>query len=164
MNYAYIDNQNIYMATRTSSHPWEIDMKRFRVYLNEKYHIKRAFLFMGAYNDKYKNRYDQYKNFGYFLVFRPHEGNAIGKKKGNVDTDLVFCCMKDVFTDCNLDKIYLVSGDGDYFRMIDYLNRINKLGKVLLPSHKNASSLYKKLSRECYLYLDNQSLSKKFRK
>ena len=54
-NYAYIDNQNLYMATKFADEPWLIDMKRFRIYLSEKYHVSKAYLFMGAHNPDYEN-------------------------------------------------------------------------------------------------------------
>lgn len=162
-NYAYIDNQNLYMATKFADEPWLIDMKRFRVYLAEKYHVSKAYLFMGAYNPDYKKRYSLYKEFGYELVFRPHSSEAFGLKKGNVDTDVVFYCMRDVFTEKTLDKILLVSRDGDFFRMAEYLYSIGKLEKVLLPSKKNASSLYKRLSNDAYNILDEHKTKEKVR-
>ena len=163
-NFAYIDNQNLYMATKFSDEPWLIDMKRFRVYLLEKYHVGRAYLFMGAYNKDYVKRYKLYKKYGYELVFRPHNSGSLGGKKGNIDTDLVFFCMRDVFTVKTLNKVLIISRDGDYFRMVEYLSKINKLEKVLLPSHKNASSLYKSIADKYRVYLDRPSLIKKLKK
>ncbi len=162
-NYAYIDNQNLYMATKFADEPWLIDMRRFRVYLKEKYHVSKAYLFMGAYNPDYEKRYSRYAEYGYELVFRPHSSESLGSKKGNVDTDLVFYCMRDALADKSMDKVLIVSRDGDYFRMVEYLSKLDKLEKVLLPSHKNASSLYKKLSREFYTYLDNPKLNRRFK-
>ena len=139
-------------------------MKRFRVYLLEKYHVGRAYLFMGAYNKDYVKRYKLYKKYGYELVFRPHNSGSLGGKKGNIDTDLVFFCMRDVFTVKTLNKVLIISRDGDYFRMVEYLSKINKLEKVLLPSHKNASSLYKSIADKYIVYLDRPSLIKKLKK
>ena len=163
-NYAYIDNQNLYLATKNAPEPWTVDMKRFRVYLLEKYKVERAYLFMGAYEDKYMDLYDKYLSFGYELRFRQHSESIKSKKKGNVDTDVVFQMLFDSFYEDEFEKIILVSGDGDYFKTVQHLAKIGKLEKVLLPSHKNASSLYKRLTREMYLYLDNPKLNKKFKK
>ena len=163
-NYAYIDNQNLYMATKFADKPWKIDMRRFRVYLQEKYHVSKAYLFMGAYNPDYSRRYSLYKEYGYELVFRLHNSGSLGQKKGNIDTDLVFLCMRDVYEDKLLDKVLIVSRDGDYFRMVEHLYNSRKLEKVLLPSHKNASSLYKTLADEYRVYLDRPSLVKKLQK
>ena len=45
-NYAYVDNQNLYLATKNAPEPWSVDMKRFRIYLLEKYKVERAYLFI----------------------------------------------------------------------------------------------------------------------
>ena len=163
-NYAYIDNQNLYMATKFADEPWQIDMQRFRVYLKEKYHVSQAYLFMGAYNPQYKKRYQMFKNCGYQLIFRPHDSESLGTKKGNVDTDLVFMCMRDALTDDMLDKVVIVSGDGDYFRMVEYLYKKEKLAKILLPAVKNASSLYKKLSNNAYIIIEKHNIKNKVMK
>lgn len=161
MNNAYIDNQNLFMATHNAKEPWDIDMRRLRIYLSEKYNVDKAYLFMGVYQEKQSELYTLFQNLGYILIFRVHENTQKTIKKGNVDTDLVFQCMKDVASDANLDKVILVSGDGDYYKMVKYLNSESKLEKVLLPSHKNASSLYKSLSRVKYQYLDDKGIKRK---
>ena len=60
-----------------------------------------------------------------------------------------------------MDKAVLVSGDGDYFRTVAHLIDMGKFGKVLLPSHKNASSLYKALSESHKTYLDTAQVRRK---
>ncbi len=160
-NFAYIDNQNLYLATKNAPEPWTVDMGRFRVYLLEKYKVERAYLFMGAYEDKYKDLYDKYLSFGYELRFRQHSGSIKSKKKGNVDTDVVFQMLFDSFYEDQFDKIILVSGDGDYFKTVKHLVKIDKLEKVLLPSHKNASSLYKSLAETRKALLDRPGVKRK---
>ena len=60
------------------------------------------------------------------------------------------------------DKIVLVSGDGDYWRMVDYLIQKNKFEKLLAPSRKNLSSLYKRRMADTYrVYLDDPLVRKK---
>jgi hypothetical protein len=68
----------------------------------------------------------------------------LGKKKGNVDTDIVFLAMKKVYKKDNFDKIVLVSGDGDYLRLVDFLIEEKNL--------KNYCHLIKNL---CLLYIKN---------
>ena len=161
-NYAYIDNQNLYMATKSSPDPWSIDLKRFKVYLKDRYNCTEALLFMGAYEKEYQNTYELFKSFGYKLVFRIHDEIASSKKTGNVDTDVVFQMMHD-FHHNIFDKCILVSGDGDYFKTVNYLVEQGKFERLMLPSHKNASSLYRKLTRQYYIYLDDKSFRDKFR-
>lgn len=160
-NFAYIDNQNLYMATHFAAEPWDIDMRRLRVYLHEKYHVIKAYLFMGAFDYSRQDMYTHFQDCGYLLVFREHGKDMKGKKKGNVDVDIVFEMMRDNYTSVQMQKAILVSGDGDYFRTVAHLILNNKFEKILLPSHKNASSLYKKLSDEFVVYLDTDEAQKK---
>lgn len=163
-NYAYIDNQNLYLATKHSEPSWNVDMRRLYVYLKEKYKVGIAYLFMGAYEKEYTSRYEMFKSFGYKLIFREHAEGLASPKKGNVDTDIVFQLMYDTYYFEDLHKVVLISGDGDYFKTVRYLATINKLEKVLLPSHKNASSLYKKLSWEYFSYLDGKDIKEKLQR
>ena len=120
-NIAYIDGQNLIYGTTHSVNPWNIDLKRFRVYLHDKYHVNEAYYFIGSYDAKHQELYNQIQKSGYILIFREHSDSSISKKKGNVDTDIVFMIMKELIENNSFDKIVLVSGDGDYWRMVDYL-------------------------------------------
>lgn len=42
-------------------------------------------------------------------------------KRGNVGTDIVSLVMKKLVEKEAFDRVILVSGDGDYWRMVDYL-------------------------------------------
>ena len=155
-NFAYIDNQNLYMATRSADAPWVMDMRKLRRLLKDKYKVIQAYLFMGAFDMKYQRKYIAFQEMGYILVFREHGIELKGKKKGNVDVDVVFEMMRDNFTSAQMEKAILISGDGDYFRTVDYLICMDKFEKVLFPSRKNASSLYKRLSNKYFAYLDTE--------
>jgi len=63
--------------------------------------------------------------------------------------------MKSLIENSDFDKIILVSGDGDYKKLVDYLIKKNKFKKILFPNKKFASSLYKKLGSEYFDYLEN---------
>lgn len=161
-NFAYIDNQNLYMATtRNGEDPWNVDMRRLRVYLKEKYRVIRAYLFMGAFEYERTDLYERFQKYGYILVFREHGEKLMGRKKGNVDVDIVFEMMRDNFTSAQMEKAVLVSGDGDYFRTVSYLNDNGKLACVILPSHKSASSLYKRLTDEKRVFFDSEAIKRK---
>lgn len=43
--YAFIDSQNLHLAVQ--EYGWELDFKRLRVYLQDKYRIVKTFLFIG---------------------------------------------------------------------------------------------------------------------
>lgn len=160
-NFAYIDNQNLYMATHRAEDPWDVDMRRFRVYLREKYNVVNAYLFMGAFEIERQDLYRAFQEFGYVLIFREHGMELKGKKKGNVDVDVVFEMMRDNFTSARMERAVLVSGDGDYFRTVDYLFMLGKFEKILLPSRKNASSLYKRLPESRKAVIDTPDMRRK---
>ncbi len=160
-NFAYIDNQNLYMSTTKAQEPWELDMYRFRVYLHEKYKVVKAYLFMGAHDYSYQDIYSSFQQYGYILVFREHGIELKGKKKGNVDADIVFEMMRDAYTNTWMERAILVSGDGDYYRTVKYLLDTDKLARILLPSKTSASSLYKRLPESNKAYLDTENIKAK---
>ena len=117
---------------------------------------------MGAFEAQRHDMYTRFQQYGYILVFREHGVEMKGRKKGNVDVDIVFQMMRDAHTSAQMDKAILVSGDGDYYRTVDYLIMLRKFEKILLPSHKNASSLYKRLTDEHRAYIDSPAARAKF--
>lgn len=163
-NYAYIDNQNLLMSTRNAPLPWSVDMKRFRVYLRDKYEVETAYLFMGAFDPNMQDIYDMFQSFGYNLVWRMHPIGAMTSKKGNVDTDIVFYMMRDALDNEQIDGVVLVSGDGDYFRTVEYLLDRGKLQRILFPSRHNASSLYMRIPEANKAYLDKKGVKEKIAK
>lgn len=71
---------------------WQLDFRKFRIYLKDKYSVARAFLFIG----KVKGNEDLYRNlesYGYDVIYKPTL-ECIGDDgephtKGNVDAELV---------------------------------------------------------------------------
>ena len=162
-SYAFIDGQNlIYNTARREDDPWKIDLKRFRIYLHDKYKIATAYYFIGAYNAKYEKMYCAIRDYGYELVFREHDERSKSGKKGNVDTDIVFSVMKKLADREKFDKILLVSDDGDYFRMVNYLIGKGKFKKLLAPSRRYISYLYKTKIKDTFVdYLDKAEIRQK---
>lgn len=157
-NHAFIDCQNLHLATTRAAQPWKIDMKRFRIYLSEKYRVSQAYCFLGAYDDNEIEMYKAFQTYGYILMFREHSKALKGQKKGNVDVDIVFEIMKEILEADDFNKVLLVSGDGDYKRLVDYLIKIGRFEKILLPNKAYASSLYKQLSSKYYDYIDTPAM------
>ena len=54
----------------------------------------------------------------------------------------------------SFNKIILVTGDGDYYKLVQYLIEEDRLEKILFPKKRFASSLYKSIANE---YSDNLS-------
>lgn len=161
-NQAFIDGQNLRLGTINAKSPWVVDLKRFRVFLKEKYHVEQAYYFMGAYEPKNQDLYDALQKYGYIVVFREHAESSLSHKKGNVDTDIVFAIMKKLVEREKFNKIVLVSGDGDYWRMVDYLIKKEKFEKLLVPNKYKMSSLYRIRTSDAYrAYLDEPATKKK---
>lgn len=160
-NFAFIDGQNLHLGTTLSDKSWKVDLFKFKIYLEKKYEVKEAYYFLGYVQEINQEIYSEIQKAGFILVFKQHNPAMLGKKKGNVDTDIVFEIMKKIYRKNDFNKIVLVSGDGDYKLLVDFLIEENKLKKILFPNRKFASSLYKKLSNNYFSYLDDKDLKNK---
>lgn len=154
-NIAFIDGQNLYMATsKREVNPWDIDLARFRIYLAQKYHVTKAYYYLGYVQAENNDLYEKIQKAGFVLLFREHSPAMLGTKKGNVDSEIIFHAMKDLYKKEDFEKIILVSGDGDYKRMVDFLIEEKRFEKILFPDGKRASSLYKKIGAPYFASLD----------
>ena len=165
-NIAYIDGQNLYMGTSNIEPEWQIDLLKFRIYLDQKYRVMKAYYYLGYVQegDPIEKLYEDIQQAGFILVFRQHNSAMIGKKKGNVDADIIFSTMKRLYDKDAFDKIVLVSGDGDYKMLVDFLIDQTKFEKILFPNRKFRSSLYKQLSHKYFAYLDDKDVRRKIEK
>src|SRR3989344_1031040 len=141
-NLAFIDGQNLYMNTaKKEVNSWKVDLARFRIYLERKYNVDKAYYFLGYVQETNQELYEEIQNAGFVLIFRAHNPAMIGKKKGNVDSDIIFHIMKRLYKRENFHKVILVSGDGDYKLLVDFLIEENRFEKMLFPDRKYRSSL-----------------------
>jgi uncharacterized LabA/DUF88 family protein len=142
-NYAFIDGNNLYLGVKSQG--WKLDYKRFRVLLKDKYKVNKAFLCIGYYPGNEK-LYISLQEQGYICVFKPLLEIRDEKKirvKGNVDAELVLHTMIEY---PNYNKAIVVSGDGDFHCLIEYLVQQNKLLKLIAPNMRY-SSLLKEFSQ-----------------
>ena len=161
-NIAYIDGQNLHMATaKREIDPWEIDLARFRIYLSQKYGVVSAYYHLGYVNEKHQDLYEEIQKAGFILVFKQHSSVMVGLKKGNVDSDIIFSIMKRLYKKEDFAKIVLVSGDGDYKMLVDFLLEENRFEKILFPDRKRASSLYKTIGAPYFDALDTADIRAK---
>ena len=158
-NIAFIDGQNLHLGTKESG--WAIDHARFRKYLSDKYKITEAYYFLGFVSEEEQDLYDKLQKAGFILSFREHSSALRGSKKGNVDSDIIFALMRKLADNEPFEKAFIVSGDGDYKKMVDYLVRKEKFGKMLFPNKQFASSLYMSLGGEYYDYLESVDVKAK---
>lgn len=147
--YAFIDSQNLNISTQRLG--WKMDWKKFRQWLTDTYQVEKAFMFIG-YVPEFEEMYQQLHESGYLIVLKPtfdmtrprpeDEKKEPGTKdkgdtkderptKGNVDADMVLWAMKEL---PNYSKALIVSGDGDFYALVEYFVEQNKLLKLLAPN------------------------------
>lgn len=139
--YAFIDSQNLNIAIKQCG--WLLDFKKFRVYLKDKYKVSKAFLFIG-YVPGNESLYANLQEAGYILIFKPTLEFRKGRnlhRKGNVDAELVLHTMIEYE---NYEKAIIVSGDGDFYCLIEYLVEKSKLQNLLIPNPKKYSAQLRK--------------------
>ncbi len=146
-NYAFIDSQNLNLAIREQG--WILDFKRFRVYLTEKYSVSKAFIFIG-YVESNKKLYGFLENVGYLCIFKPTLAYKDGHTKGNCDAELVLQTMIEFK---NFESAVIVTGDGDFYCLVDYLKKQRKLAQVLIPNKSRYSALLKRVNDAGQKYL-----------
>ncbi|MEK7082193.1 MAG: NYN domain-containing protein [Patescibacteria group bacterium] len=140
-NYAFIDGQNLYLAIRELG--WKLDYKRFRVYLREKYAASKVYMFMGFLPEN-QELYNFLQTIGFILVFKPMLPNGAERVKGNCDAELVLQAMIDYTA---YDRALIITGDGDFYCLVKYLDANEKLERVLAPSPHNCSSLLARVAK-----------------
>lgn len=154
--YAFIDSQNLNLGTQRMG--WKLDWRKFRQYLRDKHGVTQAYMFIG-YMSENEQLYEYMHELGYLVVLKPtldvtaqsgakpksddraaKDGDDKDKPvvKGNVDAELVLYAMKEL---PNYDQAIVVSGDGDFFSLIEYLQQHGKLACVLTPNWQYSSLL-----------------------
>ena len=137
--YAFIDSQNLNLGTGKDIYKdgkciykgWKLDMKKFYIYLSDKFRAKKIFLFLGYIKENQK-MYDMFRHFGYELIFKPTVAGKSKKPKGNVDAEIVLNAARLKYDE--YDKAVFVSGDGDFYCLYDFLEKEGKLKNIIIPN------------------------------
>ena len=162
--YAFIDSQNLNLGTSKNIFRnkkliykgWQLDFKKFRRYLEDKFRVKKAFLFIG-YIKSNEKLYHYLKNCGYILIYKPTTKDNFGKPKGNIDAELVLYSAAVEFP--NYNKAVIISGDGDFYCLFAYLRKRNKLKNIIIPNRYSESSLLKVFQEyKVFLYREKENL------
>ena len=150
--YAFIDAQNLHLGVKNdiknatgvvTYEGWQLDYRKFRLYLKNKYGVTKAYFFIGNVPGK-ESFYRALQEMGYIVVLKPtmpFRENGVSSMKGNVDSELVLYAGALTFS--QYDQAVIVSGDGDFLCLVEYLEAEGKLLKVLAPNHKYSSLLNK---------------------
>ncbi|HSW85074.1 MAG TPA: NYN domain-containing protein [Candidatus Saccharimonadales bacterium] len=163
ITYAFVDSQNLNLGTQRMG--WKLDWRKFRQYLFDKHGVTKAYMFIG-YMSENEQLYEYMHELGYLVVLKPTVDvstynepkektiggveSSVGLTdkpvndkekpvvKGNVDAELVLYAMKEL---PNYEMAILVSGDGDFFSLAEYLEEQGKLAHILTPNWQYSSLL-----------------------
>lgn len=138
-NFAFIDSQNLNLNIRREG--WILDLGKFIKYIREKYGVRKAFIFIG-YVKSNERLYIFLRETGFEVIFKPTTYGLTGHTKGNVDAELVLHAMIQYE---NFDQAVVVTGDGDFHCLVEYLLEKNKFNCLLAPTVLVCSTLLKKL-------------------
>lgn len=168
--YVFIDVANlIYGAKRTGK--WKVNYKKLYRYFRERYSASRIFFYAGV-KSLTDNLFLSLKKIGYVLrlkTLRIYYKKPLIKKvncpnckktfylkierkperKANCDVDLTFDVMR-YLSDYN--KIILLSGDGDFYPLLNFLLQNKREVKVIGESSSTAISI-KKLVKDKFIDL-----------
>lgn len=162
--YAFIDSQNLNLGVQRVG--WKMDWRKLRAYLAEQHGVTQAYMFIGYLHEN-EAMYNQLHELGYLIVLKPTiemnippaaaEGDTASSAsqkasgpnktateppkpiiKGNIDAELVLYAMKEL---PNYQKAIIVSGDGDFYCLAEYLAGQGKLAHILTPNYKYSSLL-----------------------
>ena len=100
--------------------------------------------------------YTKLQEQGFILNFKPTLQDNKNKdskiSKGNVDVDLA---VKTLIWRWKYDKAVLITSDGDFDTLVQYLNNKNKLKIVLSPNKQFCSSLLQIAAGSKIDYIEN---------
>ena len=85
------------------------------------------------------------------MVFKPTLSLPGGKVKGNIDAELVLHAMIEY---SNYNKAAIVTGDGDFHCLIEYLKKQGKLERLIIPNRYKFSSLLRKFVKDMVFMSD----------
>ncbi len=132
----YIDGNNLYKSAKELG--FEIDYKKFRGWLRQKFNANNVYLFIGLVPERVKF-YEYLQSCGYILVFK--QTVSVGEKiKGNCDAELVLKTVSDFYTK-SFTSCILITGDGDFGCLVEFLKENKVLNCVISPDENKCSIL-----------------------
>jgi uncharacterized LabA/DUF88 family protein len=122
----FVDGANLHAAARALG--FDIDYKRLLKYFQEQCHLVRAFYYTALVEDQeyspLRPLVDWLDYNGFTMVTKPTKEftDATGRRKikGNMDIELAIDVMEMA---AHLDHVVLFSGDGDFRRLVEAVQR-----------------------------------------
>ncbi len=158
----FIDGSNLYAAARALN--FDIDYKRLLDVFREKGTLVRAFYYTALVEDQeyspIRPLVDWLDYNGYTLVTKPTKEftDAQGRRKikGNMDIELAVDMMEMVD---NVDHVVLFSGDGDFRRLVEAVQRKGKRISVVSTVKSQPPMLADELRRQADTFIELQDIA-----
>ncbi len=159
----FIDGSNLYAAARALN--FDIDYKRLLENFRKRGVLVRAFYYTALVEDQeyspIRPLVDWLDYNGYTLVTKPTKEftDAQGRRKikGNMDIELAIDVME--MAD-HVDHIILFSGDGDFRRLVEAVQRKGKRFSVVSTVKSQPPMLADELRRQADNFIELQDLSR----
>jgi uncharacterized LabA/DUF88 family protein len=158
----FIDGANLYAAAKSLG--FDIDYKRLLVLFAEKARMVRAFYYTALVEDQeyspIRPLVDWLDYNGYTMVTKPTKEytDASGRRKvkGNMDIELAIDMMEMAE---KLDHIVLFSGDGDFRRLVEAVQRKGVRVTVVSTVRSSPPMIADELRRQADIFLELQDIS-----
>lgn len=163
----FIDGSNLYAAARALG--FDIDYKRLLELFQTKGHLIRAFYYTALFEDQdyspIRPLVDWLDYNGYAMVTKPTKEftDATGRRKikGNMDIELAIDVME--MAD-RLDHIVLFSGDGDFRRLVEAVQRKGLRVSVVSTIRSQPPMVADELRRQADNFIELQDLAPKIQR
>ncbi|HYB08505.1 MAG TPA: NYN domain-containing protein [Alphaproteobacteria bacterium] len=163
----FIDGSNLYAAARALG--FDIDYKRLLELFQTKGQLVRAFYYTALFEDQdyspIRPLVDWLDYNGYAMVTKPTKEftDAAGRRKikGNMDIELAIDVME--MAD-RLDHIVLFSGDGDFRRLVEAVQRKGVRVSVVSTIRSQPPMVADELRRQADNFIELQDLAPKIQR
>jgi uncharacterized LabA/DUF88 family protein len=158
----FIDGANLYAAARALA--FDIDYKRLLQLFGAKGRLIRAFYYTALIEDQeyspLRPLVDWLDYNGYTMVTKPTKEftDAMGRRKlkGNMDIELAIDVMEMA---TSLDHIVLFSGDGDFRRLVEAVQRKGVRVSVVSTIRSAPPMIADELRRQADVFIELQDLA-----
>jgi uncharacterized LabA/DUF88 family protein len=159
----FIDGSNLYAAARSLG--FDIDYKRLLDVFRNYGHLVRAFYYTALVEDQeyspIRPLVDWLDYNGYTMVTKPTKEftDAMGRRKikGNMDIELAIDVMEMAQ---HLDHVVLFSGDGDFRRLVEAIQRKGVRVTVVSTIRSSPPMVADELRRQADTFMELQDLAK----
>lgn len=162
----FIDGANFHSSHRRLD--YDIDYRKLRGYFAQRSKLMRLFYYTAVLEEEFtpiKPLLDYLEYNGYTVVTKPAKQHTdefgIRKTKGNMDVELVVDAMEQA---ANLDHAVIFSGDGDFRRLVQSLQRQGVRVTVISTLAGESRLIADELRRQADRFIDLKDLRVEFGK